>query len=75
MFVNNKAFLHTLDVRIKTLSLVFFGTKKKGENYNKNVLYVGINELLRVYNKPGIYIKTIHVDHEFKPLFNDLEDK
>ena len=51
------------------------GTKKKGERYNKDVLYAGIDEVLRVYNKVGIYVKTIHADHKFKPLFNDLEDK
>ena len=51
------------------------GTKKKGENYNMDVLYAGIDKVLRVYNRVGIYINTIHANHEFKTLLNDLEDQ
>ena len=37
VFVNNKAFLHTLNRRLKYPSLVVLGTKKKSKNHEPEI--------------------------------------
>ena len=37
------------------------------------MLFVGIDNILCHYNRADIYVTVVHVDNEFKQLFNDLE--
>ena len=39
------------------------------------MLFQGIDNVLRHYNRADIYVTVIHADNEFKPIFADLEDK
>ena len=48
--------------------------RKKGESYTKEMLYEGLDEILKFYNKADIYISMIHCDNEFKSIFKELEN-
>ena len=38
------------------------------------MLYEGLDEILKFYNKADIYISMIHCDNEFKSIFKELEN-
>lgn len=65
VFINDQSFLHTVDGLIRYHGLVALGTRKKDENYTSEVLFEGLDEILRFYNKAGVYVKRIHTDNEF----------
>ena len=64
-FVNNEAFLHTLDRTLKCPHCAVLGTHRKGQAYNKENLIEGLNDILQKYNHGDVRIKTIHADNEF----------
>ena len=74
-FVNNKAFLHAIDQKVKLNSCVVLGTKKKKEGYDKEILFSGIDKVLWFYNHADAYIKTIHADNEFCSFMEELIDQ
>ena len=67
--------LYLVHYIVKLNSCVVLGTKRKKEGYDKEMLYARINEVLRSYNHMDVYIKTIHVDSEFRSVLNELLDK
>lgn len=75
VYINDQSFLHSIDQTIKLRGLSTLGTRKGDENYIKDMLYSGINNILCHYNKMEIYVTTIHADNDFRPLFTNLEDK
>ena len=60
---------------MKNPNYVILGKKKKGKSYEKEILFQGIDEALRGYNKADVYIKMIHTDNGFCLIFNKLKDK
>ena len=74
VYINNESFLHYLDRTIKHNGLVILGTRKKGESYTKEMLYEGLDEILKFYNKADIYIGMIDCNNEFKSIFKELEN-
>ena len=65
VFIDNEAFLHTVDRKIKKPSCVVLGTKRKGESYDKQTLFNGLDGILREYNKAEVYVRKIYADNEF----------
>ena len=72
VYINNEAFLHTIDRRIKEPTCVILGTYSKGEAPTKQILYQAIDEVLRKYNQADVRIATIHADNEFRSVLKDL---
>ena len=54
VYINDQSFLHLVDRSIKLKLLTALGTRKKGENYDAKLLYEGIDNVLRHYNKARI---------------------
>ena len=74
-YINDQSFLHSVDRSIKLKLLLALGTRKKGQNYDSDLLYAGIDDVLRHYNKADIYVERIHADNEFRTLTKQLVDK
>ena len=55
-YINDQSFLHSVDRTIKFRGISHLGTRKKGENYTKDMLFEGLDNILRFYNKHEIYI-------------------
>ena len=75
VYINDQSFLHSVDRSVKLNLLSALGTRKKGQNYDSDLLYAGINDVLRHYNKADIYVERIHADTEFRTLTKQLVDK
>ena len=75
VYINDQSFLHSVDRRIKFKGISHLGTRKKGQNYTKESLCSGVENILRHYNKNDIYVSTIHADNEFRSVIKMLEDK
>ena len=56
-------------------SLSSLGARKKGERYNKDIIFKGLDEVLRYYKKADIYIKQIHAENQCRTLVEELTDK
>ena len=74
VYINDQSFLHAIDRTIKLRGIAHLGTRKKGENYTKEMLFSGIDVILRHYNKFDIWISLIHADNEFRSILRELED-
>ena len=75
VYINDQSFLHSVDRRIKFKGISHLGTQQKDQNYTKESLCSGIENILRHYNKNDIYVTTIHTDNEFRSVMKMLEDK
>ena len=74
VYINNQSFLQSVDWTIKLKLITVLGTRKKGENYDSNLLFQGTDSFLQHYNKVDIIISCIHAENEFKTLLSELED-
>ena len=63
-----------MDRSLKCPHAVVLGTVRKGKGYNKEVLYQGLDDVLRKYNASGIRISRMHANNEFRSVLNDLVD-
>ena len=68
LFINNEAFLHTVDRKIKCPNAVVLGTPAKGRSYDKETLFQGLDQILRKYNRADVVITKIHADNEFNSI-------
>ena len=75
LFINDQAFFHAKDRTIKFKGLVPLGTVGKKKSYSVKDLFEGLDKILRHYNKAAIRIAMIHADKEFKPRFEEVEDR
>lgn len=74
IYINDESFLHSVDRTIRNNGPVALGTRRKGENYTKEMLFEGLDNILRFYNRADVYISMIHCNHEFKSIFKELEN-
>ena len=72
VYINRECFLHTVDRTIKEPSCVTLGTYSKGEAPTSEILYKGLDEVIRKYNRADVRISVIHADNEFRPLLESL---
>ena len=68
MFVQGQVFLTAIDSTIKYRSATHLHNQSTPE------LYAGLDRILRVYNKAGYRIGSIHCDREFRPLLEKVCD-
>ena len=56
VYINDQSFLHSVDQTIKLRGVAHLGTRKKDQNYTKDMLFVpeGIDTILRHYDKNDI---------------------
>ena len=74
IYINNQSFVHSVDWLVMLLELSHLGTKKKGQNYTKAMLFTRIDTILRHYNKNDISVLVMHANNGFRSVFNELED-
>ena len=74
VYINDQSFLHSVGRTINLQGLSHLGTRKKGQNYDKEMLFAGLDKILRHYNKHDIFVSMIHADNKFHSLFNMLAD-
>ena len=67
IYVSTEAFLHTVDRKIKNVSVVPLGTAKK---VPAKTLWVGLKKVVSQYNTVGIGVSMIHADNEFRAVEN-----
>ena len=72
VYINRECFLHTVDRTIKEPSCVTLGTYSKGEAPTSEILYKGLDEIIRKYNRADVRISVIHADNEFRSLLESL---
>ena len=72
--MNDLIFLYSVDHTIKYWALSHLGTRKKGRNYDKEMLFAGLDKFHRHYKKNDIFFSMIHAYNEFRSLFNRLAD-
>ena len=69
VYINGEAFLHSVDQSIKYNGIVSLGTK-----YTAAKICKALDNILRLYNKAGIYVTVIHADNEFRKIFRDIDE-
>ena len=74
VYINDQSFLHAVDRTIKLRGIAHLGTRKKKESYTKEMIFAGLDVILRHYNKNDTWVSLIHADNEFKSIMNELED-
>ena len=74
-YINDECFLHSVDRSIKMKLISTLGTRKKGEGYNKDLLFQAIDNVLWHYNKADIFVSQIHADNEFRTMMKYLKEK
>ena len=67
-FINKRAYLTTISKFIKYRTTTPLATHT-AKDYRS-----ALDEVLRVYNKNGFTVQTIHCDREFQPIFDDILD-
>ena len=72
MFVEDQAFVHSLDRKIKGGCLVPLGTMRKATSKQ---LLNALKKIIRFYNKADIRINLIHTDNEFKEIEELVDEK
>ena len=73
LYINNEAFLHSVDKTLRYNGIISLGTKVKGEMYTAETLCKASEDILCLYNRADIYIKRIHCDNDFKTVFRELD--
>ena len=69
MFVNSLPVLTGIDARIRYRSSV------KLKNRTAEELYSALDQIFRVYNHAGFFIKNIHCDNEFRSIMDAVKDE
>ena len=71
VFVENEAFLHCVDQKLKGKSIVPLGTTKKAKG---EYLIEGPRKVVRYYNKADITVSMIHANNEFRSIAEAMEE-
>ena len=71
VFVENEAFLHCVDRKLKGKSVVPLGTTKKAKGED---LLERLVKVVRYYNKADVTVSMIHADNEFRSITEAMEE-
>ena len=66
---------HSVDRSIRLKLISTLGKRKKGTGFDKKLLFQGIYDVLRHYNKADIFISKISEDNKFRSIMKDINNK